>query len=183
MPEEINIKEMRHDVIEYAISLEDYLDEEILSYFGLDSWDADYNMEIERQREIFKKFFLSMSLSRKFKLIKKIIKNLNEELYEDFGIDVERYIEIRNRFAHSIYPEVEEEFMPKMKIDFVKLEQKDWKQMYNEAKILYFKIIKELDSKFYTEDPRNRKHRRFDEAQLLEVIKHYEQIIKEDYKK
>jgi len=51
--------------------------------------------------------------------------------------------------------------------------------MYKEAKTLYLKILKELDSKFYTEEPRTRKHKRFDQIYLLEVIKKYEKMIKE----
>lgn len=183
MRKEIDIKEMRHEVIELAIMLENFLDEEILSYFGLDAWDADYHMQIKRQRDVFKKSFLNMNLSRKFELIKKIIEDLNEKLYRDFEKDEKRFRYIRNTFAHTLYPEIEEEFMPKMKIDLVKLQQKDWEKMSNEARVLYIKIIKELESKFYLEDPnRRRKHKRFHERQLLDVIKRYEDLFKEKSK-
>ena len=171
---------MRHEVIELAILLENYLDEEITTFFGLDSWDASYHAQIDREREIFVEHFLRyMSLNKKFKIIKKLIESIGEKLYEGFGTDEERFRMIRNKFAHTLYPEIEENFMPKMKIDLVKSQQKDWKKMYKEAKTLYLKILKELDSKIYTEKPRRRKHRRFDQIYLLELIKNYEKMIKE----
>ena len=176
----MDIKEMRHEIIELAILLENYLDEEITTFFGLDSWDASYYMQIDREREIFVNSFLRyMPLNKKFEIIKKLIKEIGEELYGEFGKDVKKFIEIRNTFAHTIYPEVEEDFMPKMKIDLVKSQQKSWKKMYREAKKLYLKIIKELDNKFYTQGPRRRKHRTFHQKFLLETIKKYEKMIKE----
>lgn len=177
------ISEMRHEVIEYAILLDNFLDEEILSYFGLDEWEASYNNEIELEREIFKKFFLSMSSSRKFELIKKIIKSLGETLYSRFGADTKLFREIRNTFAHSLYPEIEEDFMPKFQKDMVKLQQEDWEKMHSEAKALYSKIIKELDNKFYTKEPRRRRHSRFDKVLLQKTIKHYEELLTKDSNK
>jgi hypothetical protein len=178
-----DIKEMRHEVIELAILLEKFLNEEILTYFGLDSWDASYHMQIERQRDVFMDSFLNMNLSRKFALIKKIVKDLNEDLYNDFGEDEKKFRDIRNTFAHTLYPEVNKEFMPKMQIDLVKMQQKSWETMYEEAKVLYLKIIKELDNKFYTKEPRTMKYRRFDQVQLLETIKHYEKLIEDEKSK
>jgi hypothetical protein len=46
-----DIKEMRHDVIEYAISLNNFLDEEITVYFDLNPYDASYHMQIQRSRD------------------------------------------------------------------------------------------------------------------------------------
>lgn len=171
---------MRHGVIELSILLENYLDEEITTFFGLDSWDASYHAQIDRERNIFVGHFLRyMPLNKKFKIIKKLIKEMGEEIYEGFSNDERKFREIRNKFAHTIYPEVEENFMPRMKIDLVKLQQKDWEMMYREAKTLYLKILKELDSKFYTSDPRRRKHRTFHQNDLLKVIKRYEKMITE----
>lgn len=178
--EKKDIKEMRHEVIELAIMLENYLNEEITTFFGLSSWDASYHTQIDRERDIFVEYFLHyMSLNKKFKIIKKLIENIGEKLYEGFATDEEKFREIRNKFAHTLYPEVEENFMPKMKIDLVKSQQEDWKKIYGEAKTLYFKILRELDSKFYTQEPRRRKHRTFDQRYLLEVIESYEKMIKE----
>src|SRR3989338_1978419 len=176
----MDIKEMRHEVIELAILLENYLDEEITTFFGLSSWDASYHTQIDRERDIFVEYFLRyMPLNKKFKIIKKLIENIGEKLYEGFETDEEKFRKIRNKFAHTLYPEVEENFMPKMKIDLVKLQQEDWKKIYGEAKTLYLKILRELNSKFYTQEPRTRKHRRFDQGRLLEVIESYEKMIKE----
>jgi len=176
----VDIAEMRHEVIEFSILLENYLDEEITTFFGLDSWDASYHMQIYREREIFIESFLRyMSLSKKFEIIKNLIKEIGEKLYKEFGKDVKRFSQIRNIFAHTLYPKVEEDFMPKMKIDLVKSQQEDWEKMNKEAKTLYLKIIKELDSKFYTEEPRRRKHRTFHQGYLLEIVERYEKMIKE----
>lgn len=179
-----DIKEMRHEVIELSILLENYLDEEITTFFGLDSWDASYHIQIDRERNIFVENFLRyMPINKKFKIIKKLIKEIGEDLYEGFWKDEERFREIRNKFAHTIYPEVEEDFMPKMKVDLVKLQQKDWEKMYDEAKILYLKLLRELDSKFYTPEPRRRKHKTFHQNYLLEVINKYENIINDSQDK
>ena len=175
----MDIKEMRHEVIELAILLENYLDEEITTFFGLSSWDASYHTQIDRERDIFVEYFLRyMPLNKKFKIIKKLIENIGEKLYEGFETDEEKFRKIRNKFAHTLYPEVEENFMPKMEIDRVKLQQKDWGKMYKEAKTLYLKILKEMDSKFYTREPRRRKHIGFEQRNLLNVIESYEKELR-----
>ena len=166
--EDKDIKEMGHDVIEYAILLDNFLEEEIMTFFGFNAYDASYHRQIDQERDIFYESFLKhMSFSKKFEIIKKIAKYLEENLYAGFDSDKERFLEIRNKFAHSLYPEVDEEFMPQFKKELVKLQQKDWENMHSESKTLYKKIIEELDSKFYTEEPRRRKHRRFDQNYLL----------------
>ena len=173
----MNKKEMRYEVIELAILLENYLDEEITTFFGLSSWDASYHTQINIERDIFVKYFLRyVPLNKKFKIIKKLIESMGEKLYKDnpdFLVP-----ETRNKYAHTLYPEVEENFMPKMEIDRVKLQQKDWGKMYKEAKTLYLKILKEMDSKFYTREPRRRKHIRFDQRHLLNVIESYEKELR-----
>jgi hypothetical protein len=181
--DEKDIREMRHEIIELAISLENFLDEEIMTYFALDAWDASYHMQIERSREIFKEFCLNIGILRKIKMIKQIMKSFNEKPYEKFGADGKRFIEIRNIFAHTFYPEVEKELMPKMKIEIIKNQQKSWEEMFKDAKNLYAKIINELDSKFYEKDTRARRYRRFDEIQLKKIIENYEKIINENSKK
>jgi len=176
--EEKEIKEIRHEVIEYAIFLENYLDGEILSHFGLDAWESSYHMQLSREREFFKRCFLNITLGRKLKLIREIINELGEKLSKDFISNEKRFRDIRNKFAHHIYPEIGGEFTHKMVKDSIELEQKEWKEMYNEAKVLYWKIINEIDSKFYAQEPRRRKHKRFDQVQLQKVIEHYEGLIK-----
>ena len=113
---------MRHEVIELSILIENYLDEEITTFFGLSSWDASYHAQIDKERDIFVESFLCyMPLNRKFKIIKKLIKSIGEKLYEGFGADEERFRMIRNKFAHTLYPEVEENFISKMKNWFDKI--------------------------------------------------------------
>lgn len=181
--EDKSIKDMRHEVIEYAILLDNYLEEEIMTFFGFDAYDASYHRQIDKERDIFYDSFLRyMSFSKKFDIIKKLVKCLGEKLYSGFESDKERFLEIRNKFAHSLYPEVDEEFMPQFKKELVELEQKDWEKMYTEAKEIYKKIIEELDSKFYTKEPRRKKHRRFDQEYLLETIKYYEKLLEENKK-
>ena len=175
----MNKKEMRYEVIELAILLENYLDEEITTFFGLSSWDASYHTQINIERDIFVKYFLRyVPLNKKFKIIKKLIESMGEKLYKEFSTDEEKFRAIRNKYAHTLYPEVEENFMPKMEIDRVKLQQKDWGKMYKEAKTLYLKILKEMDSKFCTREPRRTKHIRFDQRHLLNVIESYEKELR-----
>jgi hypothetical protein len=85
-----DIKEMRHEVIELSILLENYLDEEITTFFGLDSWDASYHIQIDRERNIFVENFLRYTpINKKFKIIKQLIKEIGEDLYDGFGKDEE----------------------------------------------------------------------------------------------
>ncbi|MFA4960048.1 MAG: hypothetical protein WC548_00080 [Candidatus Pacearchaeota archaeon] len=175
----VDIKEMRHEVIELAISLENFLDEEIMTYFGLDAWDASYYYSMEKDRKIFLKFFLSMPFSKKIDLMKDLIKNQGENFSEGFGNSCRKFMEIRNMFAHSLYPEIDENLMSEFKKEWIKQTQNNWEKLYNEFKSLYKKIINELDSKIFTEEPRTRRHKTFLQLITLDLIQHYEKTLKD----
>src|SRR3989338_5748888 len=147
-----DIKEMRHEIIEYAISLNNFLDEEITAFFDLSAWDASYHRQIDVNRDLFIKFFLeNMSFPKKFNLIEEIIEIIGEKLPKGFQGDANKFIKIRNKFAHSIYPEIDEDRMPEFQKERVKMVQKDWEKMHAEAKELYRKLINVIDYKIYTE--------------------------------
>lgn len=176
----VDIKEMRHRTIERAISLNNFLDEEITAFFDLSAWDASYHMQISRSRDIFVESFLDYTgLRAKFELIKKIIENIGGKVYKGFLSDAERFSKIRNIFAHSIYPTIEEERMPEFQKERVKVAQKDWENMYAEAKELYIKLINEIDDKLYTQEPRQKKYKSFWQTYWLKVVLDREKIITE----
>jgi hypothetical protein len=177
------IKEMRHEIIEYAINIEYWLDEEITSYFGFDSWEASYHNQLERERETFKDCFLKVSLSKKFEYIIRIMKDMGEKPYSGFIGDTERFRKIRNMFAHESYPLIEPEFSSSLTREITKLNQRNWKKMYEEAKILFEKITKEIDDKFYTKEPRMRKYRSWALLEKLGIIRKYEGALKSERKK
>jgi hypothetical protein len=170
MTKERSIEEMRHDIIEYAINLDYWLDQEITSHFGLDN-----------ERKTFIECFLERTdFSVKLDYVIKIIKSIGEAPYKGFKKDGYRFAEIRNKFAHHSYPNIMEDTMPKMQIDFIKTEQKEWVEMYEEAKALFKKIMNELDNKFYTKEPRRRRYRSWALLEKLDIIKGYEEMLKDE---
>ncbi len=178
-----DIKEMRHEIIEYAINIEYWLDEEITSHFGFDSWGASYHNKLERERETFKDCFLRVSLSKKFDYILRIMKEIGEKPYSGFKGDGERFRKIRNMFAHEPYPIIEPEFSCSPIREITKLNQENWKKMYEEATILFKKITKEIDDKFYTKEPRMKKYRSWALLEKLDIIKKYEEALESERKK
>lgn len=177
------IKEMRHEIIEYAINIEYWLDEEITSHFGFDSWGASYHNQLEKERETFKDCFLRVSLKQKFDYIIRIMKDIGEKPYSGFSGNGEKFRKIRNMFAHESYPIMEPEFSSSLKREITKLNQQNWKKMYKEAKILFKKITKEIDDKFYTKEPRMRKYRSWALLEKLDIIKKYEEALESERNK
>ena len=174
-----DIKDMRHEVIEYAISLNNVLDHEIMTYFDLFAHD-DYAVQVEGTRNIFfKSFLLNMAFPKKFRLIKEIIEEIGGSVSKEFGANTEKFTQIRNTFAHSLYPEKAEEFMPTMYKSIILLEQKEWERTHEEAKALYKKIITEIDRNLYEEQNRMKKYKTFSERWGLDLIRHYEKLLRD----
>lgn len=110
----IDIPEMRHEVIDSTIEVEELLDEIIKINFGfeaifddetqfLDPDQALNKEEIKKFREhILKKF----SLPAKFKFVEGMAKPVKgaKGLPKDYGKKFSRFIEIRNLFAHTLAP-------------------------------------------------------------------------------
>jgi hypothetical protein len=122
-----------------------------------------------------------MSFPKKFEMIKKIIEDIGGKVYDGFIPDGKRFAEIRNKFAHSLYPVVEEDFHPEFVKERIKAQQQNWEKMHSEAKALYRKLIKEIDSQLYTEEPtRMKKYKTFYQRQTLDLIRHYEKLLVEE---
>ena len=154
-----------------------------MSHFGFDAYTASYHHRLDTERETFKECFLMRtSFSRKIDYIIRIIKSIGETPYPGFKKDGERFGIIRNKFAHQSYPLVREGLMHDMQKKVIEVEQKEWEGMYPEAKALFKKILKELDDKFYTEEPRMRKYRSWALLEKLDIIRKYEEMLKKEEK-
>lgn len=130
------IQNIRHEIIEGAIEIEDIIDENILLSFGLeDQGDGEGIKEIFR----FKKYFLErMSLEKKFGIIQDIIEDdMHKKIPEWFGKDCKKFREIRNEFSHKT-----------LKIDFVRNKEEVTKS-YEEYTQIYNKLKEFLMETFY----------------------------------
>ena len=144
------ISEMRHEVIEHTIELENFLDELIMLSFDM---EIDINGDYRKYNEItsvFEKHFLSKtSLSRKFEVIKEIIRDKRrKELPKDFGSNVKEFMEIRNLFAHQLFPIINEE-MCSIKRKMVQEDRNKFEEKYKIHIALYKKIFDFILEVFY----------------------------------
>ena len=144
------IAEMRHEVIEHTIELENFLDELIMLSFGM---EMDMNRDYRKYNEItsvFEKHFLSKSsISRKFEVVKEIIRDKRrKELPKSFGSDIKEFIEIRNLFAHQLFPIIEED-MCSIKKEMVQMDKDKFGKKYTTHSKLYKKLMDFIFGVFY----------------------------------
>jgi hypothetical protein len=144
------IAEMRHEVIEHTIELENLLSELIMLSFDM---EIDINGDYGKYNEItsvFEKHFLSKApISKKFEVIKEIIKDKQrKELPKDFGSDVKEFLEIRNLFAHQLFPVMDED-MCSIKREIVQKDKDKFEEKYLRHSVLYKKLIKFISGVFY----------------------------------
>ena len=158
-----DIKEMRHEVIENAIAMENFLNEIILNSFGMEIeftptgeiWENKSEVDPDKMnyRNMFNEYFLSrLNFPSKFKLIKELAKNMKNELYEEFSKEAQKFVEIRNRFAHNIYPDILDQHK-KMESygKYIRQQQTEWENYYLEYSTLYDKITLILFKTFFNE--------------------------------
>lgn len=178
------VEEIRHEILEDSIFMENYLNEEIASFFGFDAYKSSYYSKLQKETDLFTEFFLRhRSISNKFEIMKKIIKFIGSKLGKDFGKNVNNFLEIRNKIAHSFAPRYlyKEGIIGVSSIEFEinSNHWKDWDKKYNESKNLFKKILKELDKALYVRNPRRKRYRNFDEDEKQWLIKRYEKMIED----
>jgi len=102
------IAEMRHEVIEDTIRIEEMLDGIIKIELGFEEeWDEKEGLINSREIEEFKKYILKrFNLPSKFSYIGDIIRRSKGEktLPKGYGKDCQNIMEIRNTFAHTLAP-------------------------------------------------------------------------------
>jgi len=156
MEETKSIEEMRHEVIENTIRLENIFDEIISDSLGFEL-EGGYDDEIPENADnmIFRKHFLQkLNLPQKYSLVKDITEiQMKEKLSNHFGKDFLKFIQIRNKFAHTLSPPKRD--IPGMIGISIKDDErinkqiKDWIAMYLEHTKLYEKFHKELREMFF----------------------------------
>lgn len=172
-----NIKEMRHDILEWAISLNNILDHIIMNYFDMYFFEKEYGMMSTRRMEMFSEYLLrDLRSSSKINLIIEINKEIEGNLYKKFSKDMETFSKIRNKFAHSLYPTKPGKFMPDLFKNMIRIEQREWKAMYLKAENLFTKIVIALNDEFINNVNFNTLARKY----TLDLINHYEKLIKKE---
>jgi len=150
------IAEMRHEVIENTIEIENFLSELIMLAFDM---EMDINGDYKKYNEItsvFEKHFLSKTpLSKKFEVIKEVIRDKRrKELPRDFGSDVKEFIEIRNLFAHQLFPTIEED-MSSIQKERLKIDKDKFEEKYIRHSKLHKKLFKFIFGVFYKKAENN----------------------------
>lgn len=100
---------MRHEVIENSIRMDNFVNDLIMGCFGLECTFEEDEGELmctnEGDRDSFHKHLLkNMSSVQKIDCLKDMANNMKKPFLEEFMKDVRRFYEIRNVFAHSLYP-------------------------------------------------------------------------------
>ncbi|MBU2633878.1 MAG: hypothetical protein KJ674_01395 [Nanoarchaeota archaeon] len=150
--DEKSLSEMRHEIIENTIEIENFLDELIILSFDM---ELDINRNYKKYNEItavFEKYFLHRApISKKFAIIREIITDKRmKKIPSDFGSDIQEFITIRNVFAHQLFPVMEED-IPNMKKRWIKEDIEELKTKYVRHATLYDKLYDFIFKIFYKE--------------------------------
>ncbi len=156
---EKSIAEMRHEVIDNTIQIEILFDEIMQIDMGFEIEPSPDGEEILNLEEIhkFHKYILNkFRLHSKFEYMNSILPQDKSKWPTDYGKKWKRFIEIRNKFAHTLAPkkplkEAEEGTVGMLSSDFdyVTKRVEEWEKLYLEHTALYNEIHNFIYPLFY----------------------------------
>lgn len=153
------IPEMRHYVIDNSIRIEKLLDEIIQVDLGFEPEFSPDGKEIINLKQITKfdeEIIKKFNFPAKFNYVKKFAEKKKDKSFPDFyGKDWNRFIEIRNKFAHTLapaYPLYKEGMVAILASDYERHSKKfdEWEKLSLEHTKLFKKLYELIFNIFYT---------------------------------
>ena len=162
------IAQMRHEVIDNSIRIENLLNRIIQTDLGLEPHYVPYVDELGNETDFeeieninqvsrFRKFFLDKSsLEKKFEILKDILrKNKQKSVPEKFWKDAKDFREIRNTFAHTLAPKYPDKNPKKLYMFITDFDCKikdigDWNKLYVKHTKLFNEIHKIIFNLFHS---------------------------------
>ncbi len=155
--EDKSIADMRHEVIDNTIRVENLLNEIMQIDMGFEIQESPNREDILNLEEIhkFHKHILDkFRLHSKFEYLKAILPKDKNEWPKDYARKCKRFIEIRNKFAHTLAPEKPYKEgtigMLSLEFDIITKRIEEWEKLYLEHLELFKEIYDFIYNQFYT---------------------------------